>query len=623
MKRRNRCIIRGLAALPVLLAAGTAMARAGGGQSFGGGGDGGGGGGGDGLGFLVYFLIRLCIQQPCIGVPLTIGIVAALIALQKRRTKMQEKYIARSTAARRDAAAARGTADLDALKSADAGFSEEGFKETASGAFLAVQQAWSSQDLSRVRAYISDGVRERFEIQFRMQRAMGLRNAMDNVRVLGVRIAGASADRWFQTLHAQIHAEADDTEVDTATSRKLRTNSRGDFHEYWTFLRKPGAVTPEKGGLVQGFCPNCGAPLEISDAGVCRYCGARITGGAFDWILTEITQESVWTQPGAPSGIPGFDKMAVRDPGFAIAPLEDAASVVFWRYVKSYFDGEPGAMGKVALPEFLEGFTGTLRQTREEDWHLYFHDAAVGSVNVLEVIPGDDYDRARVLVKWSAWNRWRTGDGKTRGSGERSIRPQVFTLARQSGVLTRAGGDFHSAHCPGCAAPYTGGEQGNCEYCGRPLNDGSGNWVLEDISAYRAGAAVSAPAGGAGADPELVLSAMVATMYADGVPDERERRLLEGFAVSRGILPDRLAGILAAAHQGQGSPAASGTAEAKALLGEMVETALADGAISREETEFLQSFCSGAGLSQADLRLAISSRRRKLYREARKNPAGI
>jgi uncharacterized tellurite resistance protein B-like protein len=570
----------------------------------------------------VYFLIRLCVQQPCIGIPLTIGIVVALIAMQKSRRKMQEKYIARTTAARREAAAARGAADLATLKSADTGFSEEGFKETASGAFLAVQKAWGSQDLSRVRAYISDGVRERFEIQFQMQRAMGLRNAMENVRVLDVNIAGAGADRWFHTIHSQIHAEADDTDVDAATGRKLRTNSRGGFHEYWTFLRKPGAVTPEKGGLVEGFCPNCGAPLEISDAGVCRHCGAHVTSGAFDWILTEITQESVWTQPASPSAIPGFDEMAARDPGFSLAPLEDAASVVFWRYVKSYFDGEPAAMGKVALREFLDSFTGTLRQTREDDWHLYFHDPAVGSVDVLDVTPGDDYDRVRVLVKWSAWNRWRTGDGRTRGSGDRSIRPQVFTLVRKPGVLTRTGGDFHSAHCPGCGAPYTGEEQGNCEYCGRSLNDGSGNWVLEDISAFRAGTAAIAPAAGAGADPELILSAMVATMFADGVPDERERRLLESFAASRGIRQDRLAGILAAAGQGQGPPAVSGTAEARALLGEMVETALADGAISREETAFLQSFCSGAGLSQADLRLAISSRRRKLYREARKNPAG-
>ncbi len=620
MKRKNRLVIRGLTALPVLLAAGTALARAGGGQSFGGGSDGEGiGGDGDGLGFLVYFLIRLCVQQPCIGIPLTIGIVAAFIVLQKKHRKAQENYIARTTAARRDAAAARGAVELEALKSADPGFSEDGFKETVSGAFLAIQQAWGSQDLSGVGAYISDGVRERFEIQFQMQRAMGFRNAMENVKVLDVGIAGADADRWFQTLHAHIHAEADDTDIDTATGKRIRSNARGDFHEYWTFLRKTGAVTREEGGLFRGSCPNCAAPLEISNAGVCRHCGAHVTSGSFDWILTGITQESVWTPSAAPSSVPGFSEMAARDPGFALAPMEDAASVIFWRYVKSYFDGNPGAMGKVALPEFTAAFSATLRQTRENDWHLYFHDAAVGSVNVLEVVPGDDYDRVRVLVKWSAWNRWRTEEGRTRGSGDRSIRPQVFTLARKSGVKTRTGGDFHSAHCPGCGAPYTGGEKGSCEYCGRLLNDGSGNWVLEDISVFRAGASTGAAAHMP--DPELILAAMVATMYADGTVDEREHRLLEGFAASRGIRPDRLAGIMAAAMQGQGPPAVSGTEEAMAVLGEMVEMALADGTISREETEFLQSFCTGAGLSQADLRLAISSRRKKLYREARRNPA--
>ncbi len=621
-KGRFGGIALAVAMLVLFVLSDTAQARAGGGQSYGGGSGGGGDGGGDGLGFLVYFLVRLCIEQPCIGIPLTIAIIVGLAIYSRQRKKMQEKYIARSFTARRESAAAKGAADLDALKNADPAFTETRFTGMAATAFASVQKAWSSQDLSAVTSYISDGVRERFNLQFDMQRAMGYRNSMENLEVLGVRLVGAHAAKGFQTVHAEIHAKALDCDVSIQNGRKLRTNTDSDFFEYWTFMRKSGAKTPEKGGLVQGFCPNCGASLSVSNAGKCEYCGAHITSGTYDWILVEITQESEWKPASAPDGIPGYSEMKAKDPGFMTQPLEDTVSVVFWRYVKSYFEGRTDAAVKVASPEFIPSLERNIAQTVEGEWHLYFHDAAVGSVEILDIVPGQDKDRVRALVKWSAWNRFRNAAGQTKGAGDRSIRPQVFTLARLPEVRTRTENDFHSAHCPGCGAPYTGAAGGACEYCGRPLNDGSGAWVLEDISAFSAGMLKRAPGRAAAPDPEMLLMAMVAAMFADGTADGDERRLLDDFAASRGVSAEKVSGMIAAASQGVELPRAEGTAEAKAVLSEMVGITLADGSISSGEMKFLEGYTTSAGLSPADLRATIAGKRRSLYKEARKTAGG-
>ncbi|MCK7506551.1 MAG: Tim44 domain-containing protein [Desulfobacterales bacterium] len=107
--------------------------------------------------------------------------------VQQKAKKNAEKYIARASAVRREAAASRGAADLAVLKTADPGFTEAGFETMVRTAFSAVQNAWSIQDLSTVKAYISDGVRERFNLQFGIQRAMGYRNRMEGLEVLGVR----------------------------------------------------------------------------------------------------------------------------------------------------------------------------------------------------------------------------------------------------------------------------------------------------------------------------------------------------------------------------------------------------------------------------------------------------
>jgi hypothetical protein len=41
-------------------------------------------------------------------------------------------------------------------------------------------------------------------------------------------------------------------------------------------------------------CPNCGAPLDVDLAGVCKYCKASIMGGEYDWVLTRIEQLPNW-----------------------------------------------------------------------------------------------------------------------------------------------------------------------------------------------------------------------------------------------------------------------------------------------------------------------------------------
>ena len=42
-------------------------------------------------------------------------------------------------------------------------------------------------------------------------------------------------------------------------------------------------------------CPNCGASLETNMAGECDHCGAKITRGDFDWVLSKIEQDDSYT----------------------------------------------------------------------------------------------------------------------------------------------------------------------------------------------------------------------------------------------------------------------------------------------------------------------------------------
>ncbi|MCK5784973.1 MAG: TIM44-like domain-containing protein [Candidatus Sabulitectum sp.] len=610
----------------LIFTAGIALARAGGGGSYGGSRSGGGSGGGDGLGILIYFLIRLCFTHPAIGIPLLIIVIWVSIVMKKKNLKKQYSTIQqagnRNLNQTQDSVATQKA--LADLKLRDPQFTSAALIKKTSDAFLEIQQAWSDQDLSKVRRFISDGVNERFSLQIEMQKKQGIRNRMEDVQILGTEIISIESDSHFDSIHLKITAKAKDTDEDIATGRKIRDNFSGAFVEYWSFLRKPGAQTLAGKGLVEGVCPNCGAHLELSDSGKCLYCDAVITSGEYDWVLSEITQSIEWSTATSPSAVPGYDEMVGVDPGFNLQTIEDTASVIFWRYIKSYFENSENPVQKVSTENYSDNLASSLKNTRDENYHLFFADAAVGAVEVQGITLGADFDRVQVLVKWSAKNQWIDHSGKTKGGGPKTIRPQIFTLLRKHGVATLASSQLNSAHCPGCGAPYTGGDSGSCDYCGRPLNDGSGSWVLESIGPFSTArinaAGISPVAGTSNVSPDILLMAMATTMYADGKLDNDEMDMLSSFATHRGVSSEHLSTIIASVTQPDTQlPRPANTAEAMEVLKAMVRMSLADGKLDDSEKALLENYAASAGLSKYEVSSTIAKQRKSLYKEAKKS----
>jgi predicted lipid-binding transport protein (Tim44 family)/uncharacterized tellurite resistance protein B-like protein len=609
----------------IVSTAGIAFARAGGGHSYGGSSSGGSGGGGNGLGILIYFLIRLCIEQPVIGIPLVIIFIVISIIVKKNRLKNQYSTIQqagnRNLNQSQDSVATQTA--LAKVKARDPQFTSAALMKKAEAAFLEIQQAWSDQDLSKVRRFISDGVNERFSLQIDMQKTQGIRNRMENVQVLKTEITSIESDLHFDSIHLRITAKAKDTDVDIVTGKKIRNNYSGTFVEYWSFLRKPGVQTLAGKGLIEGVCPNCGAHLELSDSGKCQYCDAVVTSGEYDWVLSEITQSIEWSTATSPSAVPGYTAMVEADPAFNLQTIEDTASVIFWRYIKSYFESSADPVRKMATADYSDSLESSLESTRDGNSHLFFADAAVGAVEVQSIVQGTDFDRVQVLVKWSAANKWIDHTGQAKSGGPKTIRPQIFTLIRKHGVTTLAATQLNSAHCPGCGSPYSGGDSGSCEYCGRPLNDGSGAWVLESIGAFTTArinsASVSPVSGTSSVSADILLMAMASTMYADGELDAKEMDMLASFAGQRGISQDSLSAIINTVKQPDAQlPRPANTAEAMEVLKAMVRMSLADGRIDDTEKALLENYATSAGLSKYEVSSTIAKQRRSLYKEARK-----
>jgi len=228
------------------------IAQAGGGGSFGGssrgeGGGNGSGGGGDGARF--YLLIRITFEQPLIGVPIWIVIAVVLYHSKKAGTdyritrtirrgrKFQEEHLRNSVIGR--------------IQQRDPNFELATFLQRVANGFTIIQHAWSEQDLSSCRAFMSDGVIERFELYIAMQQAEGIRNRLRDVNIVNSEVVSVTSDQHFDSIHVRITAPAICYNQSLESGRRVSGHSDKapiKFTEIWSFSRCPGAETNPDAG---------------------------------------------------------------------------------------------------------------------------------------------------------------------------------------------------------------------------------------------------------------------------------------------------------------------------------------------------------------------------------------
>lgn len=637
--------------IPVLLIllSETVFARVGGGQRYSGGR---GSGDGDGIGFLIYLLIRLCIQQPLIGIPVIIAVaIFFYYSSKKANTYNQGRVIRKGRQWQEEHA---HSSAISQLKQRDPDFDEQVFLNRVRAAFLRLQEAWCNQDMSPTRHFLSDAVFERFTLQINTLKDQGVRDHMQDITVLAMDIVQLQSDEVFDTVTVRIRARAVDYRVSLKTGKYVEgSKSPETFTEYWSFVRRPGAKTLTGNGLMEGNCPNCGDSLALNESAQCESCGSLIKSGEYDWVLAEITQASEW-QVAETVDIPGVDLIRQSDPGFSVQHIEDRVSVMFWRLMETYRTGQIDPLRKIASNEFCETLAKTDLKPNEQGERVIPDDVAVGSVESLGTVLGEEWDNVLVQVRWSAMKIVLDAKGRRKkGAAGASVYTHVYITKRQHGVKSDLSKALSSGHCPNCGAPAGESTSDSCDYCGTVLNTGAQDWVLDgiEISAsarvreLRAqfGRAASTRASGASVPPPppsgtsgvtspllpgdgisggLEASAwMINVMLADGKIDPKEQKLIYDYTAARGIPKHQAEQLLAqATRQGKlEAPEPRTKTEAQTWLVAMTKMALADGFIAKEEQHMLLQMGKKLGFSGYDIKQLIAKTRKQMYKEAKTN----
>ena len=348
------------------------------------------------------------------------------------------------------------------VQEGDPSFAPDPFLADFKLAFVAIQEAWMAQDMVAVRHFVSDGIDEKFAVQFREQQRLGYREQLDEITVhSATSLIQFESDGLFEVLTVRVVASIVDQRVSLKTGATIGGSSTAEtFTEYWSLVRRRGTQTRQDGGsLLAGSCPNCDSPLTLNRLGSCQACDSLVRSGVYDWVLCEITQESEW-QFDMPAELAARVRLYRQhfDPEFSRQHLEDRAWVIMARLGLADASRDLAPLRKVATPEFCEEYVIPCEEIRT--------DCSVKGLDLAGFVVEEEGQFALLRV---AWRR------------NSVFQESLLVLFRQTGVKSNQEMALLSAHCPSCGAPEESQATDACASCGQVTNTGRYDWVLADF----------------------------------------------------------------------------------------------------------------------------------------------
>lgn len=447
-----------------------AIARAGGG----GGGKNSGGGSIEGIGEIIYFIIRILPFPYNI---IVIGILVVLFFWYARNNKQSSPYNSLSNINTKYSS----SDSIDVATKQITNFNETEFKEKAKTAFLKIQEAWQAQNLKDVRRFISDGVYQRFEAQFIMMRALEQTNEVSDVNIEDLKINYVENDGKFNIVHVAITAVMTDYFKSKKYSQ-LNSGGKETFTEYWTFVKKINTAVPTTTNMfATENCPNCGDSThdKLGEISKCSSCGSIINGGDYDWVLSEITQAEEYAinynqLPERSNLYARIKNKGLASIEFSPQYIEDKASNAYLQLKIAFALANKKRVARFCSTKFDE-------ESKELYNNSYLYNRLfLKDVSLVNIFNDEQSFYAAISVTAATQKVTLTNNKLDIINTVPIANIEYLILSRSRKISANK----HSAlahNCSSCGAPIQDSLKLTCEYCDAQLNDNAKDWIVEHL----------------------------------------------------------------------------------------------------------------------------------------------
>jgi predicted lipid-binding transport protein (Tim44 family) len=359
-------------------------------------------------------------------------------------------------------------------------FDSDRFAAKVRSAFVKIQGAWTDQDISSARRFISDGMYQRFTTQFRMMGLLKQRNVLDEIQVLDLEPVAFRVDGAFDVIDVWISASMFDS---FACELDPSMNSEGNdpFVEYWSFIRKRGAGGSHFDLFTDQNCPSCGAELPEAMGELCRctHCQVMVNSGDFDWVLAEITQEADYGRDSrlaphvSPELTEAIAEVAPQCPDFSQQLVEDKASNAFMQIMTAQATRNPASVRRFVTDEVFTGISAKI-----PDRSIIFNRIYLNESVLLDVDRDEEKHRLAVGLSASLQRvELLPAGGLALLDQDEQRLDFVLTLERDVDAVSGKG-SLYQHQCGNCGGAVGDTIDVTCQYCGTALNSTRNEWIV-------------------------------------------------------------------------------------------------------------------------------------------------
>lgn len=175
---------------------------------------------------------------------------------------------------------------MDELIKLDTSFNKSMFITKANNIFIMLHTAIMTDNLNRVRHFISYELEKKYENIIQEYNNKNLRKIYDELNVKTTEIKNIIIRDNKITINVEIISRYMDYFINKETGEYIRgeKNKRIEKLNHLVFEK---IIDKNYQGIARK-CPGCGANINVNSNGKCEYCGTIFNTEDYDWILTSI-----------------------------------------------------------------------------------------------------------------------------------------------------------------------------------------------------------------------------------------------------------------------------------------------------------------------------------------------